>query len=91
MFVDRNYARAADILTEKVDVLHAMAAALMKYETIDAAQIAELIEGKAVSDPDGWEDISDNDGSGKGTSGGRRKRKGDGNSTQAYSDTAGEH
>lgn len=52
--VDRNYTRAETILNEKIDVLHAMADALMKYETIDAGQLADLMAGKEPKPPKDW-------------------------------------
>ena len=55
-FIDRNYARASTILTENIKILHMMAAALIKYETIDAAQIDELMQGKEPSPPADWDD-----------------------------------
>ena len=36
--------------------LHLMADALMKYETIDDAQIAEIMQGKEPTPPAGWDD-----------------------------------
>ncbi len=56
-FIDRNYSRAETILKENVDVLHSMAAALMKYETIDKTMIDDLMARKPVRDPEGWNDI----------------------------------
>ena len=53
--IDKNYARAEKILTDHIDTLHLMSDALMKYETIDAAQIAEIMAGKEPSPPEGWE------------------------------------
>ncbi|MDI8746346.1 hypothetical protein MJM83_32285, partial [Salmonella enterica subsp. enterica serovar Montevideo] len=38
-----NYNRARQILTDNMDILHAMKDALMKYETIDAPQIDDLM------------------------------------------------
>lgn len=52
--IDRNYNRAKTILTENMDVLHAMKDALMKYETIGAKQVAELVERRPLSAPEGW-------------------------------------
>ena len=57
VFIDRNYKRAETILKEKIDVLHKMAEALMKYETIDSTQIDALMEGKEPPPPKDWEDI----------------------------------
>jgi len=57
--IDRNYDRAKKILTENMDILHDMAKALMKYETIDAAQIDDLMERKEVRTPKGWTEIEE--------------------------------
>ena len=54
--IDTNYARSKKILEDKVDVLHAMAKALIKYETIDQGQVKELMEGKVPSPPADWDD-----------------------------------
>lgn len=54
--VDRNYARAKQILESNIDKLHAMADALMKYETIDIEQIEDIMAGRPVREPKGWSD-----------------------------------
>ena len=41
--INRNYDRAKHILMDNLDILHAMKDALMKYETIDAKQIDDLM------------------------------------------------
>jgi cell division protease FtsH len=69
--IDRNYERARHILNENMDILHSMKDALMKYETIDAPQIDDLMARREVRPPAGWEDpgtgsgSSDNNGSPK--------------------------
>jgi len=60
VFIDRNYARAEKILKKNMDKLHKMADALMKYETIDADQIDDIMSGKQPRDPEGWDDNGDN-------------------------------
>jgi cell division protease FtsH len=50
-FVDRNYQRAAKILKENEDILHAMKDALMEYETIDALQVDDLMNRTKVRPP----------------------------------------
>lgn len=52
--IDRNYERAREILTTKMDRLHAMAEALMKYETIDEEQIRQIMAGHAPNPPKNW-------------------------------------
>jgi len=54
--IDVNYERAEKILKEKVSILHAMTAALMKYETIDQVQIAALMKGEVPPPPEDWTD-----------------------------------
>ena len=54
--IDVNYERAEKILKEKIDILHAMTAALMKYETIDQVQIAALMKGEVPPPPEDWSD-----------------------------------
>jgi cell division protease FtsH len=56
--LDEAYKTAENILQENKVFLHAMADALMKYETIDDSQIAEIMEGKDPSPPEGWDDDS---------------------------------
>ena len=46
--IERNYVRAKTILQENVDILHTMAEALMKYETIDASQVDDLMNRRSV-------------------------------------------
>ncbi|HHF7345760.1 TPA: ATP-dependent zinc metalloprotease FtsH [Legionella feeleii] len=53
--VDRNYQRAKEILNANLDKLHLMADGLIKYETIDAKQIQEIMSGHEPSPPDDWE------------------------------------
>jgi cell division protease FtsH len=65
--IDRNYSRAEKILKENIDVLHAMSDALMKYETIDKDQIADIMEGKDPQPPKGWDDNSSSSGNNKKT------------------------
>ena len=52
----KNYERAKTILHENRDKLEIMADALMKYETIDAKQIDDIMAGKEPRPPEGWND-----------------------------------
>ncbi|VAX13943.1 Cell division protein FtsH [hydrothermal vent metagenome] len=54
--VERNYKRARQILEDKLDQLHAMADALIKFETIDKDQIDDIMDGRTPRNPDGWDD-----------------------------------
>jgi cell division protease FtsH len=67
--IDRTYAAAKNVIDDHIDMLHVMAKALIKYETIDSDQIKEIMAGKKPTAPDGWEDTMKGDDSGD-TSGG---------------------
>ncbi|HEC29641.1 MAG TPA: ATP-dependent zinc metalloprotease FtsH [Gammaproteobacteria bacterium] len=54
--VDTNYRRSEKVLNEHMDILHAMAGALMKYETIDSDQIKDIMDGKPPKPPEDWND-----------------------------------
>ena len=54
--IDRNYERAQKILEDNIDILHSMKDALMKYETIDAKQIDDLMYRTDVRPPADWDD-----------------------------------
>ncbi|WP_392566126.1 ATP-dependent zinc metalloprotease FtsH [Utexia brackfieldae] len=54
--ITRNYERAKTTLSDNIDILHAMKDALMKYETIDATQVADLMARRPVQPPAGWTD-----------------------------------
>jgi cell division protease FtsH len=72
--IDRNFQRSRDILTENLDKLHRMAEALMKYETIDADQIDDIMAGKVPRPPIDWDDSEPR--TGAKTSGGTRDEGG---------------
>jgi cell division protease FtsH len=54
VIINRNYQRAQQILQDHIDKLHAMAEALIKYETIDSSQIDDIMSGKPPREPKGW-------------------------------------
>ncbi|WP_028632627.1 MULTISPECIES: ATP-dependent zinc metalloprotease FtsH [Pseudomonas] len=56
--IDHCYATAKQILTENRDKLDAMTEALMKYETIDAEQIDDIMAGRTPREPRDWDDDS---------------------------------
>jgi cell division protease FtsH len=62
--VERNYARARETLEGNVDKLHAMADALVKYETLDTEQIDDIMSGKPVRPPQDWMDDDTSSGAG---------------------------
>jgi cell division protease FtsH len=73
--IDRSYRRAEEILRTNVDKLHAMAEALIKYETIDSDQIDDIMTGKAPRPPRDWDDSEFNARTGTGTPAGKPDQK----------------
>jgi cell division protease FtsH len=57
--IDKAYATAKEILIENKDKLHTMAAALLKYETLNFDQINDIMNNKEPKPPEGW-DVPDN-------------------------------
>ncbi|MDN6298490.1 MAG: ATP-dependent zinc metalloprotease FtsH [Halomonas sp.] len=62
--IDGCYEQAYQILEDNRDKLDAMTEALMKYETIDAHQLKDIMNGVDPRPPEGW---NDGDSSGGGT------------------------
>jgi cell division protease FtsH len=60
--VERNYQRARGILGENMDKLHAMADALMRYETSSLAQIEDIMAGRPVRPPEDEDGDADTSG-----------------------------
>jgi len=54
--IDNNYRRAQQILEDGQERLHKMAQALIKYETIDEAQIRDIMEDREPRPPTDWND-----------------------------------
>ena len=52
--LDEQYAVARKILEEKREVVEAMTAALLEWETIDSEQVKAIMEGRAPNPPAGW-------------------------------------
>jgi cell division protease FtsH len=53
--IDANYSRARHLLEANLSKLHAMADALMRYETIGDDQIRDIMDGRDPRPPSGWE------------------------------------
>ena len=53
--IDNAYGHATKILTDHMDKLHAMADALIKFETIDQRQIEAIMEGREPPPPEEWD------------------------------------
>jgi cell division protease FtsH len=56
VLIDSNFQRAKGILERDIEILHKMAEALIKYETIDDTQIADIMQGRDPKPPADWED-----------------------------------
>jgi cell division protease FtsH len=56
--IEKNYARAKQILETNVEKLHLMADGLIKYETLDEQQIADVMQGRSPRPPEDWEEGS---------------------------------
>ncbi len=52
--LDQAYATSKKLLTDNMDKLHLMAEALLQYETIDAHQIDEIMQGRRPGPPADW-------------------------------------
>jgi cell division protease FtsH len=62
LLIERNYQRAEKILKQNIEILHAMAAALIKYETIGKDELEDLMAGKPVREPASWRNTKDSSG-----------------------------
>ena len=54
--IDDSYERAVNLIKENMEKLHAMAKALVKYETLDAGQIDDIMAGDEPRPPQDWVD-----------------------------------
>ncbi|MEO5697445.1 MAG: cell division protein FtsH, partial [Burkholderiaceae bacterium] len=52
--IDEQYSVARKLIEDNQDKMHAMAAALLEYETIDTAQIDDIMDGKPPRPPKDW-------------------------------------
>jgi len=57
--IDQCYATAKQLLIDNRDKLEAMTEALMKYETIDADQIDDIMAGRTPREPRDWDNDTD--------------------------------
>ena len=86
--IDDCYDHAKHLIVENMAKLHAMADALMKFETIDSEQIDAIMAGKEPSPPKGWGDSNTPSG---GSSGPRAKEAPDEVPGNGIGGPAGEH
>jgi cell division protease FtsH len=85
--IDTCYARAKQILLDNRDKLEAMKDALLEYETIDASQIDDIMEGRKPRPPADWYDDDYRSGSGRPAAG----KEGQGGAKPSIGAPAGEH
>jgi cell division protease FtsH len=52
--IDEQYAIARKLIEDNQDKMHAMAAALLEWETIDSDQIDDIMSGKPPRTPKDW-------------------------------------
>jgi len=84
--VARNYGRAETLIKDNLDILHAMKDALMKYETIDALQIDDLMARTDVRKPAGWDDNGSNSSNNSSNGGDTSAKKEDSEKSQPSPD-----
>ena len=62
--ISRNYERAERLLDQHTERLHVMAAALIKFETINNEQIKDIMDGREPRPPEDWTDEGPSEGDG---------------------------
>ncbi len=68
--IDQQYTVARTLIEDNKDKMHAMAKALIEWETIDSEQIDDIIAGKQPRPPKDWTPRNPSVGGGSGPSGG---------------------
>ncbi len=56
--IEESYQRAQQLLKDNTHILHTMAEALIKYETVESEQIDDIMVGKEPRPPKGWNEES---------------------------------
>jgi cell division protease FtsH len=67
--IDEQYATARKLIEDNQDKMHAMAKALLEWETIDGEQIDDIMAGKPPRPPKDWTPTARNTGGGASGSG----------------------
>ena len=68
--IDQQYAEARKLIEDNQDKIHAMAKALLEWETIDGEQLDDIIAGKEPRPPKDWTPRNPSVGGGNGPTGG---------------------
>jgi len=67
--IDQQYSLARKLIEDNQDKMHAMAKALLEWETIDAEQIDDIMAGKEPRPPKDWTPRTPPSGTGGGSGG----------------------
>jgi len=62
--IDQQYSQARKLIEDNQDKMHAMAKALLEWETIDSDQLDDIMAGKEPRPPKDWTPRSPSSGSG---------------------------
>jgi cell division protease FtsH len=62
--IDQQYSQARKLIEDNQDKIHAMAKALLEWETIDAEQLDDIMAGKEPRAPKDWTPRAPSDSSG---------------------------
>jgi cell division protease FtsH len=64
--IDQQYAQARKLIEDNQEKMHAMAKALLEWETIDSDQLDDIMAGKDPRPPKDWTPRTPSSGSGDG-------------------------
>jgi cell division protease FtsH len=67
--IDQQYAEARKLIEDNQDKMHAMARALLEWETIDSDQLDDIMAGKEPRPPKDWTPRAPSSGGGSGDGG----------------------
>jgi cell division protease FtsH len=60
--IDQQYSQARKLIEDNQDKMHAMAKALLEWETIDSDQLDDIMAGKDPRPPKDWSPSASNSG-----------------------------
>jgi cell division protease FtsH len=72
--VEFAHEKARDLVQSNLDVLHLMANALIRFETIDSSQIDQIMDGQEPDPPENWNESDTGPSGGESDSGGKDQR-----------------
>lgn len=88
--IDRCYKRAETLLSDNKHLLEGMVDALIKYETIDAGQIDEIMAGKEPGEPADWKKAKESESKSEEQASSDQEQKEDVQSSDANQSNSGE-